>query len=173
MSDSTTAAKAARATRIGLTGHRVIPAGAYGHVRAELTAALRAPRESAGPVEALSSLAAGADQLFARIALDSGALLTVVTPAADYETTFEPDDLDRFRHFLTRAQSHVALDYAQVSGEAYFAAGAYIADHCDLMLAVWDGRPARGLGGTADIVDYTRTLGKPVSVIWKPGVERD
>jgi len=125
------------------------------------------------PVEALSSLAAGTDQLFAEIALDCGARLTVITPAADYETTFTPDELSRFRSLLRRAQAHVAMDFPSVSDEAYYATGAYIAEHSDLILAVWDGRPARGLGGTGDVVHYARALGKPVSVIWKAGVERD
>ena len=160
-------------TRIGVTGHRVIPVAAYGHVEAALTDALRPSCESAAPLEALSSLAAGSDQLFAEIALAGGARLTVVTPAADYETTFAPEELLRFRSLLGRAHTHIVLDYPQVSDQAYYAAGAYIADHCDRMLAVWDGRPARGLGGTADIVHYTRALGKPVSVIWKTGVERE
>ncbi|MEE4542579.1 hypothetical protein V2S66_11455 [Streptomyces sp. V4-01] len=163
-------------TRIGVTGHRAIPHEAFGHVRAALTKALtealRAPRGVGDPVEALSSLAAGADQLFAEIALDCGARLTVVTPADDYESTFSPAELIRFRALLDRADSHVTLGYTRVSGEAYYAAGAYIADHCDLILAVWDGRPARGRGGTADVVHYARALGRPVSVIWKPGAER-
>lgn len=159
-------------TRIGVTGHRAIPAEAFGHVRTALTDALRGPERGGGRVEALSSLAAGADQLFAEIALDCGARLTVVTPADDYESTFSPAELAGFRALLKRAHSHVALEFTRVSGEAYYAAGAYIADHCDLILAVWDGHPARGLGGTADVVDYARALGKPVSVIWKPGIER-
>ncbi len=32
----------------------------------------------------------------------------------------------------------------------------------DLMVAVWNGRPAAGLGGTADIVKYALNSGKPV-----------
>ncbi len=35
----------------------------------------------------------------------------------------------------------------------------------DLLLAVWDGRPAAGRGGTAEIVEYARTLGVEVRVI--------
>jgi hypothetical protein len=160
-------------TRIGVTGHRVIPAAAYGHVQAALTDALCRRQGSAEPLEVLSSLAAGSDQLFAEIALSGGAQLTVVTPAADYETTFSPAELLRFRRLLGHARAHIVLDYEQVSDHAYYDAGVYIADHCDRMVAIWDGRPARGLGGTADIVRYTRSLGKPVSVIWKTGVERD
>ena len=43
----------------------------------------------------------------------------------------------------------------------------------DLLIAVWDGLPARGLGGTADVVAYARDHGIPVSVIWPEGARRD
>jgi hypothetical protein len=164
--------KAVQVTRVGVTGHRAIPDHAYVHVHDALTEALHMAPQSPGSIEVLSSLAVGADQLFAEIALDRGARLTVVTPAADYETTFSQEELGRFRDLLRRAHAHVVLDYARVSDEAFYAAGVYIADRCDRIVAVWDGRPARGHGGTADIVDYARGLGKPVSVIWKAGVER-
>ena len=35
----------------------------------------------------------------------------------------------------------------------------------DVLIAVWDGQPARGKGGTADVVDYAKSLGKPLVVI--------
>ena len=35
----------------------------------------------------------------------------------------------------------------------------------DALLALWDGQAARGKGGTADVVDYARSLGKPVIII--------
>ncbi|MDJ0343138.1 hypothetical protein QMK19_15645 [Streptomyces sp. H10-C2] len=158
-------------TRIGVTGHRNIPDAVYGLARDTLTAAVR---EHPGPVEALSSLAAGADQLFAEVALDCGAELTVVTPCAGYEVSFAgADELDRYHRLLDRAHTHVRMDFPEVSDQAFYAAGVYVADHSDLILAVWDGRPARGHGGTADIVEYARRTGTPVTVIWQPGVERD
>lgn len=164
-------------TTVGVTGHRAIPAEAYDYVHAGLTAVLSgescARRQDRRPLRVFSSLAIGADQIFAEVALDHGARLTAVLPATDYESTFAPHELPRYRGLLRRADACVVLDYAEVCDEAYYAAGAYIADHCDLILAVWDGCPARGLGGTGDIVDYARGLGKPVSVIWKAGVERE
>lgn len=156
--------------RIGVTGHRSIPAGAQAHVLAGLRAALCGPD---GATEVLSSLAVGADQLFADIALTCGAELTVVIPSGDYEACFEnAADLARYRMLKSRAAQEIRLDFPHSTDEAYYAAGAYIADHCDRLLAVWDGRPARGLGGTGDIVTYARTLGRPVTVIWRDGVER-
>ncbi|MFF7877208.1 hypothetical protein ACIG0A_28150 [Streptomyces californicus] len=156
--------------RIGVTGHRSIPAEARPHVLAGLRAAFRG-RERA--THALSSLAVGADQLFADLALARGAELTAVIPSGDYEACFESAaDLARYRALKARAVREVRLDFPHSTDEAYYAAGAYIADHCDLLLAVWDGLPARGLGGTGDIVTYARTLGRPVTVIWRDGVLR-
>ncbi|MFF0449187.1 hypothetical protein ACFYT4_22730 [Streptomyces sp. NPDC004609] len=156
--------------RIGVTGHRNIPPEAYAHVRAGIQTALRHHR---GALEAFSSLAIGADQIFADLALSCGAELTVVIPSGDYEDGFSaPGELASFRQLRGRATREVRLAFPHSTDEAYYAAGAYIADHCDRLLAVWDGGPSRGLGGTADIVHYARGLGKPVTVIWREGVER-
>jgi hypothetical protein len=45
-------------------------------------------------------------------------------------------------------------------------------DRSDVLLAVWDGRPARGFGGTGDVVAYARRRGVPVEVVWPRGAER-
>jgi hypothetical protein len=41
------------------------------------------------------------------------------------------------------------------------------------LLAVWDGKPARGHGGTADVVAAAREQGRTVRVIWPAGSTRD
>ncbi|WP_328316696.1 hypothetical protein [Streptomyces sp. NBC_00388] len=157
--------------RIGVTGHRSIPPGVLAHVREELRALLAG---YAGPLEALSSLAAGADQLFAGLALDYGARLTAVIPSGDYELGFcDPGELAGYRRLRGRASREVRMDFPHSTDEAYYAAGTYIADRCDRLVAVWDGLPARGLGGTGDIVSYALAAGKPVTVIWREGVKRD
>ncbi|AYG83784.1 hypothetical protein DWB77_05985 [Streptomyces hundungensis] len=156
--------------RIGVTGHRDIPPDAVEEIRDRLRAVLC---DHDGSLEALSSLATGADQLFASIALDCGASLTVVIPSGDYERGFaNAAELARYRGLKRRASQEVALDYPHSTDEAYYAAGAYIADHCDRLVAVWDGLPARGLGGTGDIVQYARGLGRPVTVVWRDGARR-
>ncbi|MER6449964.1 hypothetical protein DEJ51_06830 [Streptomyces venezuelae] len=157
--------------RIGVTGHRAIPDSVLGHVESGLRAVLGCHD---GPLEAFSSLAEGADQLFAAIALENGADLTVVIPSGDYENTFEGVEARaRYQGLKNRATQEVRMDFARSTDEAYYAAGTYIADSCDRLVAVWDGQPARGHGGTAEIVAYARALGKPVTVIWREGVARD
>ncbi|MFE3939759.1 hypothetical protein ACFXPJ_39930, partial [Streptomyces goshikiensis] len=107
--------------RIGVTGHRSIPDEALGHVRDGLRAVLR---EHEGPLEALSSLAEGADQLFAAIALECGADLTVVIPSGDYEDRFEdPGALAGYRRLKGRASPDIRRALARAPDCAFNAAG--------------------------------------------------
>jgi hypothetical protein len=45
-------------------------------------------------------------------------------------------------------------------------------DLSDLLIAVWDGKEAKGKGGTADIVRYARERDTEVVVLWPPGGSR-
>ena len=156
-------------TRIGVTGHRQIPPAALPAVRSGIAREFRG-----GPVtEAFSSLAAGADQLFACLALESGVPMTAVVPGMDYEAHLGGDDvLASYHRLLKSCTRRVNLPLEPTHEEAYYAAGRWIVDHADRLVAVWDGQPARGLGGTADVVAYARGTGVPVSVLWSPGVRR-
>jgi hypothetical protein len=64
------------------------------------------------------------------------------------------------------------LPYPTPTEAAYFAAGKLIVNRCDLLLAVWDGQPAGGLGGTGDIVGYARTNDVAVEIVWPDGSSR-
>lgn len=156
-------------TRIGITGHQSIPAHALPHITDGIRAFLA---ELPTPVDGYSSLADGADQLFARILLDSGGRLHAIIPADDYETTFDGDALRQYQRLLRDAASVEELPFEAPSEEAYDAAGHCVVDHSDVLLAVWDGEPARGQGGTADAVNYARAQHIPVHVIWPAGTSR-
>ena len=156
-------------TRIGVTGHRSIPAAVLPSVRTGIRRQFRGDEE----VEALSSLAAGADQLFADLALDRGIPVTAVIPGMDYEAHLgDADTRAAYRRLLDSCRTRVNLPVEATHEEAYFAAGRWIVDHADRLVAVWDGQPARGLGGTGDVVAYARRRGVPVTVLWRPGVLR-
>ena len=47
--------------------------------------------------------------------------------------------------------------------EAYERAGRRVVDRADVVVALWDGQPSRGRGGTAAIVSYARAHGVPVA----------
>ncbi|ANS65028.1 hypothetical protein SLINC_2804 [Streptomyces lincolnensis] len=157
-------------TRIGVTGHRSIPTSILPAVRSGMRRQLGGERG----LEALSSLAAGADQLFANIALDKGIPVTAVIPGMDYEAHLGGDEAQSAYRRLLKACAHrVDLPVEPTHERAYLAAGRWIVDHADQLVAVWDGHPARGVGGTGDVVAYARSTGVPVTVLWEPGVRRD
>ncbi|MGH9967919.1 MAG: hypothetical protein ACREBG_08840 [Pyrinomonadaceae bacterium] len=156
--------------KIGISGHQDIPPGALAFVKRGITRVVSGLKDD---LVGVSSLAAGADQMFASIILEYGGQLHIIIPSEGYETTFaEREDLDRFRLLLNRADSVETLSYPEPSEDAFFAAGHRVVDKSDLLIAVWDERPVEGKGGTADIVHYARSRGTNVEVIWPPGVTR-
>jgi hypothetical protein len=157
-------------TALGVTGHQVIPAGA----REMVVGAIRDILSEADfPLSARTSLAAGADQLFAIELLRNGGRLHVIVPSRNYEHTFSTDaDLALYRSLLEAADTVTRLAFEEPSEAAFLAAGKAVVDNSEMLVAVWDGKPARGLGGTADVVRYARETGKAVIIAWPDGVGR-
>nr|WSY54246.1 hypothetical protein OG999_31705 [Streptomyces sp. NBC_00886] len=161
-----------RTTRIGVTGHREIPASVLECVSTGILDEFKS-QAVGGPVEAFSALAAGADQLFADLALQSGVPVTAVIPGMDYERHLgAQESRAAFRRLLHACSARVDLPVERTPEEAYAAVGRWIVDHSDRVVAVWDGEPARGPGGTGDIVAYASRMGVPVTVLWRPGSRR-
>lgn len=155
---------------VGITGHQNLSERCVELVRVEIERRLDGIDH---PFVGLTSLAAGADQVFAAAVLQAGGQLSVVLPSDQIEASFQdPSDLARFQDLVARADEIVRMPFSEPGEEAYWAAGQAIAERSDLMLAVWDGRPAGGLGGTADVVKYARERGTAVAVIWPDGCER-
>lgn len=154
---------------VGITGHQDIPHDALEAVKEGIAQALA---RFTGPI-GLSSLATGADQIFAKNVLQIGGRLHVILPCEGYDSTFsDKEALDCFRKLLTRAERVEKLEYNHPSEEAFLDAGRRIVDLSDVLMAVWDGGEAKGKGGTADIVRYAKTKGIEVVMIWPPGVSR-
>ena len=156
-------------TVIGATGHQNIPPEAVGHVASGIQDVLLLHREG---LVGVCSLAAGTDQLFAQAVLDAGGALHVVVPCERYEETFGPADLPLYDRLLAAAQRIETLEHPEPTEAAFLDAGHRVADLCDLLVAVWDGKRARGLGGTADVVQYARAAGREVVIVWPPGLTR-
>jgi hypothetical protein len=146
-------------TRIGITGHQRLENPAdWPWVEEAVGRELDAVT---GSLVVVSSLAIGADQLVARLGAARGAAVLAVLPFADIQRTFAPGDLPAYRELVGQA----SLEILQTSGtdeDAYLAAGRRVAELSDVMIAVWDATPAKGKGGTADIVAYAVASGVPV-----------
>jgi hypothetical protein len=118
----------------------------------------------------ISPLARGADRLAARAGLSLGYSLYVPMPFAktDYETDFTTEaDLAEFRELLGEANGNwLELDgaHGDIANRSYEAVGRLVARQSDILIAIWDGKPERGRGGTADIVRFAAAANTPI--IW-------
>jgi hypothetical protein len=156
--------------RLAVTGHRGLAADTErlidDAVRTQL--AHRADTDLIG----LSCLADGADMIFARAVLDAGGRLTVYVPALAYRSSLPSGQRPGYDALLARATRIVRLPHTDVTIESYVDASVAMVGAADELLAVWDGRPARGPGGTADVVATAHRRGIPVTVLWPAGAHR-
>jgi hypothetical protein len=157
--------------RVGVTGHSNVSPESTELVLGGLRDALE-PLADDG-LHGITCLAAGADQLFARAILSLGGRYDVILPAPDYrDTVVEPGNPTDFDALIADASDVEFMPFETSGCEAYMAAGEALVTRSDRLLAVWDGKPSGGLGGTADVVAHARRLGVPVEVIWPPGAQR-
>lgn len=157
---------------IGVTGHRKLKPDAtlVGSIHSALEHIIvMANHQGKNPQPVvLSSLAEGVDRLVSRIVLEiPGSRLEAVLPMGrnEYARDFKTNSSRiEYRELLTRATHVKQLRKKDDRAENYERAGRYVVDHCDWLIAVWDGRPAAGRGGTAEIVQFARNKERPI--IW-------
>lgn len=138
-----------------------------------VASALRDAVAARGPgVTGLSCLADGADQVFARVVLETGGTLEAIVPAENYRDFLPSDVHAEYGRLLDRASVVHRMPAAIVSESTYMTASEFMVGLADELWAVWDGRPARGYGGTADVVTYARARGIPICVFWPEGATR-
>ncbi|MGH7015739.1 MAG: hypothetical protein ACRED8_01495 [Caulobacteraceae bacterium] len=124
---------------------------------------------------AVSSLAEGVDRLFAEAALELGYALVAPMPfpRSQFEADFEGPDaakasLVEFRAIQDRAAAGPGLTRFELDGTrerpeaAYAAAGEVVVAQSDLLIAVWDGGPGRGPGGTLETLGAALAVETPV-----------
>lgn len=156
--------------RVGITGHSNLTADAEPAVAAALEKVLA---EIGGPVVGVTCLARGADQIGAQVVLDHGGDVEVILPAADYhERKVKPDNREVFEALLRRASVVRVLPFDTANRGAYMAASEALLDGVEHVVAVWDGQPSDGHGGTGGVVAAARERGLPVTVVWPEGAAR-
>ncbi len=158
---------------VGVTSHRNIAAHETDVLRARVRQLFESLQRDFphSPLVVLSPLAEGGDQLVAEEGLKLGArvLAPLPLPPELYAQDFtDPAALARFESLRARAKtlelpllrSHTR-DAVAIHGEArnrqYAEAGMFVARHCHLLLAIWDGKSSDRPGGTAQTVDYFLT----------------
>jgi hypothetical protein len=156
--------------RIAVSGHRGLSDATMALIDEGIRAALAAQAQG---FTGISCLADGADQVFARAVTDLGGTLEAIIPASQYRDGLPPGALPEYDSLLATATTVHRLPFTESSSESHMAASTLMIDAADELYAVWDGKPARGYGGTADVVAYARQRGITVHVIWPAGAQRD
>ena len=150
---------------IGVTGHRDIASCDMPALRAFIDEQFKSIKSACEgtPVAVMTCLAEGADQLCAEIALANDMPIISILPLekSELEKDFEGETLIKFNELYKQsAKSFVTLDMEGEDREDrdywYRQAGIYIAERCQLLLALWDGQEDTTGCGTAAIVDYSR-----------------
>lgn len=160
---------------VGVTGHRPnrLPERHWNRVKRDLAGVLAELEAGSGDRQRilLSGLAEGADRLAAFVALGRSWSLRAVL--AFHRMRFEEDfptafAIGEFRALLSAADK---IDEPKKSAhvghppeEGYQAVGQALLARSDVLIAIWDGMPSEGKGGTVDVIEAAQARGIPV--IW-------
>lgn len=150
---------------IGVTGHRDLRDRDIPTLRTQVRTQLFKLQSEYpnSPLIMLSSIASGADTLCAESALALGIDLAcpLPMPPEEYRKDFSDTDASVFDGLVKRANNVFVAPNAEPAPNErirdfhYRQAGIYIASHSHVLLAMWDGSPAKPNGcGTAEVVDF-------------------
>ena len=119
-----------------------------------------------GGISGLSSLAAGGDLLFAEACFELGIPLRVLLPLApaQFSEDFDPLIWKRAENALARAVSFKVVGGELDRPHCYYECGLETVLQSGLLLVLWNGLPAQGIGGTGEMAQCCKNLGTPV--IW-------
>ncbi|SRR5712692_4600398 len=177
---------------LGVTGHRDVRDTDLPRLRQAVAAIFEAfaRRYRHTPLVLLSSLAQGADQLCAAVALEKGlqVIAPLPFPAALYRQSSSFDN-DEARHqfdallqdprvaaFVTPLPEKEMpsddtgwaslLEADDTRHRCYANAGGYVVLHCHALIALWDGKESEASAGTAQMVQFKRTGRPPEAYPW-------
>lgn len=158
---------------IGFTGHRTgydetTIASALTRVLGDLKARIE---KVGGRAELYASVAEGSDTLCVEVARRIGLPTHLLLPLPEVEFAKDfssPEAWERSKRQLDLARQRPGRDSALLSPndfkrpDCYFDQAMRILDAVDVLVAVWDNQPSRGLGGTAQVVAQATNIGIPV-----------
>ena len=158
--------------RIGVTGHRELPDELL--IRKSINKVLskidKVLENDPHIFSIISPLAEGADRVATEEILNienrlslKKPFLEVILPLRidEYLKDFEKENSEEeFKKLLKLSDSIKTIQDSTSRDDAYYKAGLYTVDNCDVLLAIWNGKPAAGMGGTAQIIDYAKKTDK-------------
>ncbi len=158
---------------VGVSGHRdLIDLEAVSKAVDEALREILAAYED-DPLQVISPLAEGADRVVVWRAMENNVVHLVVPlplEMSDYMLDFKSiSSKAEFITLLEQADQVIELPAELTRAACYLATGMYVLDHSDVLIAIWDGAPARGISGTAEIVAEARRRGMPIAWVQVAG----
>ena len=162
---------------VGITGHRDLLQSEILYYKEQIKSYLsELSKNMDKSLLLISPLADGADRLFIEAGKELGLEYEVILPMPIelYAKDFDESSLVEFNSLLIHAKKYSSIDiinnrsaedikeYCPARDEQYFAIGKYLAQECDVLVALWDGEDNKKVGGTADVVKYRKNLGKDI-----------
>lgn len=156
---------------VAVTGHRNLVPNELEPIRARVRSLLLELLQNypENQLTVMSPLAEGADMLVAEIAVELSIDLIVPIPKSrkDYLQDFQHEEShQRFAALCAAAKDVFVLDNTIPDAPEgiteehwkrdypYAQLGAFLSAHCHILLAIWDGKKSRHLGGTGQVVRF-------------------
>jgi hypothetical protein len=156
--------------KIGATGHRKISQTKDLIESIHKTLQTILDNFPAERLSLISPLAEGADQIIAEIGSEYSEVSLIVPlplPKEEYLKDFETrKGIQRFERLMNTAATIFNLPQAATHLTAYEQLGNYLVENCDLIVAIWNGEPELGKGGTGEVIQKALDNGKNVYWIY-------
>lgn len=144
--------------KIGIVGHRNLDKRCIEAYKKQVFEKLSELKQKHHDIMLLSPLADGADRLavYEAMKLNISYIAVLPIPKECYEDDFNRASKIEFEKLLNRADAMLTLSAIEPFHRdmQYEAAGKYISDTSDILLALWDGEENHLQGGTSETVKY-------------------
>ena len=150
---------------VSFTGHRpdklggfVLPNPTYLRVCQKIDAKLKELK----PEKIISGMALGIDQWAAFISHKQNIPFLAAVPFLNQECKWPQASQATYRKLIKLAMEIVIVSEGGYSAAKMQIRNEWMVDHCDMLLALWDGSP----GGTGSCISYAKLIGKPTTNLW-------
>lgn len=146
---------------VASTGHRPDKIGGYdlrNPVAFRIRQRLRQQLTEIKPRKAISGMALGVDQLAAEVCIELDLPFIAAVPFKGQENKWPVKSQLYYWELMGEAAETVVVCEGGYAAWKMQVRNAWMVDHCDILLAVWDGTA----GGTANCVRYAQTQKKQI-----------
>jgi uncharacterized phage-like protein YoqJ len=154
---------------LAATGHRPDKLGGYsGMINSELQSLAEKELFRLKPKIVIVGMALGWDQAVGWAAKAQRIPFLAYVPFEGQESVWPAASKERYRELLSYAQKIIVCSPGEFTPRKMQVRNEAMVDHCDEILALWDGSP----GGTGNCMAYARARGRTIHNCWQAWTSR-